>query len=113
MLSIGKLAAGPGAGRYYEDAVASGREDYYGGESDDQGEARGVWVGSGAASVGATGEVVEGQTDRLLAGQDPTSGDLLGRELSDGSVAGFDLTFKAPDHWSPSRSVSSARSAAW
>jgi hypothetical protein len=29
MLSVGKLAAGPNAGRYYEDAVALGREDYY------------------------------------------------------------------------------------
>src|SRR3954469_4142661 len=29
MLSVGKLAAGPTAGRYYEDAVAQGREDYY------------------------------------------------------------------------------------
>ena len=49
MLSVGKLAAGPDAGRYYEDAVAQGREDYYAGE----GEAPGQWVGSGAASLAA------------------------------------------------------------
>ena len=40
MMSIGKLAAGPGAGRYYIDQVAQGREDYYAGE----GEAAGVWL---------------------------------------------------------------------
>ncbi len=36
------------------------------------------------------------RSSRLLAGQDPTSGDLLGRQLPEASVAGFDLTFKAP-----------------
>ena len=41
MMSIGKLAAGPGAGRYYIDQVAQGREDYYAGEG--EGEAAGVW----------------------------------------------------------------------
>ncbi len=44
MLTIGKLAAGPTAGRYYVDQVAQGREDYYAGE----GEAPGTWIGSGA-----------------------------------------------------------------
>src|SRR5205809_307947 len=29
MLSIGKIAAGPAAARYYTDQVARGREDYY------------------------------------------------------------------------------------
>lgn len=92
MLSIGKLAAGPSAGRYYEDAVARGREDYYAGE----GERPGRWVGGGAAELGLSGEVDEGQTGRLLAGEHPGSGDLLGRAMEDGSVAGFDLTFSAP-----------------
>ena len=55
MMSIGKLAAGPGAGRYYVDQVAQGREDYYAGE----GEAAGVWMGTGAAWLGLTGEVGE------------------------------------------------------
>jgi TrwC relaxase len=53
MLSIGKLAAGPGAGRYYVDQVALGREDYYAGD----GEAPGGWIGSGAASLQLSGEV--------------------------------------------------------
>jgi len=33
---------------------------------------------------------------RLLAGQDPVTGRLLGRELKPGTVAGFDLTFRSP-----------------
>ncbi|MDX6641204.1 MAG: hypothetical protein QOF12_2215 [Solirubrobacteraceae bacterium] len=92
MLSVGKLAAGPGAGRYYEDAVALGREDYYAGE----GERPGRWLGSGADALELDGEVGDGQVVRLLAGEDPKSGELLGRPLEDGSVAGFDLTFNAP-----------------
>ena len=49
MLSLGKLAAGPDAGRYYEEAVARGREDYYAGE----GEAPGRLGGRGRGFVGA------------------------------------------------------------
>jgi conjugative relaxase-like TrwC/TraI family protein len=93
MLNIGKLAAGPGAGRYYVDQVAQGREDYYSGE----GEAPGVWQGGGAAALGLSGEVSEQGIVRLLEGRDPTTGDLLGRAMgADGAVAGFDLTFRAP-----------------
>src|SRR3954454_8851979 len=92
MLSLGKLAAGPDAGRYYEDAVARGREDYYAGE----GEAPGQWVGGGAATLGLQGAVDDGEVGHLLAGEDPATGALLGRKITEGRVAGFDLTFKAP-----------------
>lgn len=92
MLSIGKLAAGPGAGRYYVDQVARGREDYYGGE----GEAPGTWAGSGAALLGLRGEVTEGGIGRLLEARDPGSGDALRQPPASGAVAGFDLTFRAP-----------------
>jgi Ti-type conjugative transfer relaxase TraA len=92
MLSIGKLAAGPDAGRYYEEAVARGREDYY----RDEGEAPGRWLGGGAERLGLAGQVNEGEVGRLLGGEHPRTGGLLGRSLSEGSVAGFDLTFKAP-----------------
>ena len=85
MLSLGKLAAGPDAGRYYEEAVARGREDYYAGE----GEAPGRWVGAGAASLGVSGTVEEGEIGRLLAGEDPSSGALLGRRITEGRVAGL------------------------
>jgi conjugative relaxase-like TrwC/TraI family protein len=92
MLSVGKLAAGPQAGRYYEEAVAQGREDYYAGE----GEAPGRWAGAGAGSLGVGATVADGEVGRLLAGEDPASGALLGRSIAEGGVAGFDLTFKAP-----------------
>src|SRR3954469_25609249 len=92
MFSLGKLAAGPDAGRYYEEAVARGREDYYAGE----GEAPGQWVGGGAATLGLQGTVDDGQVGHLLAGENPASGALLGRRITEGRVAGFDLTFKAP-----------------
>ena len=92
MMSIDKLAAGPGAGRYYIDQVAQGREDYYAGE----GEAAGEWMGAGAAWLGLTGEVREDGLARLLDGRDPISGLLLRPGRSSGAVAGFDLTFRAP-----------------
>jgi len=92
VLSIGRLAAGPTAGRYYEDAVAAGREDYYAGE----GEAPGRWVGAGSAHLGMSGEVQDGEVGRLLAGEHPESEQLLGAPMGERSVAGFDLTFKAP-----------------
>src|SRR3954454_571877 len=92
MLSIGKLAAGPTAGRYYVEQVAQGREDYYDGE----GEAPGNWAGSGAASLALRGEVTEGGITLLLDGRDPGSGAQLRRPLASGAVAGFGLTFRAP-----------------
>src|SRR5829696_7752921 len=92
MLTIGKLAAGPTAGRYYVDQVAQGREDYYAGE----GEAPGTWIGGGAAALGLEGMVSERGVVRLLNGENPASGDLLRRPLASGAVAGFDLTFGAP-----------------
>src|SRR4051794_32295626 len=92
MLSIGKLAAGPTAGRYYVEQVAQGREDYYAGD----GEAPGSWVGGGAASLALRGEVTEGGIGLLLDGRDPGSGGQLRRPLASGAVAGFDLTFRAP-----------------
>ena len=92
MLTIGKLAAGPMAGRYYVEQVAQGREDYYAGE----GEAPGAWLGGGARSLGLSGEVTEGGISRLLDARDPGTDERLRRPLASGAVAGFDLTFRAP-----------------
>jgi conjugative relaxase-like TrwC/TraI family protein len=92
VLSIGKLAAGPDAALYYEEAVAHGREDYYAGE----GETAGQWAGAGATGLGLQGAVEDGQLARLLAGEEPATGALLGRPIAAGQVAGFDLTFKPP-----------------
>jgi len=86
MLSLGKIAAGPGAARYYTDQVADGREEYYSGE----GEQAGVWMGSATAAAGLTGEVQAGDFERLLAGGG------LRQPVREGAVAGFDMTFRAP-----------------
>jgi conjugative relaxase-like TrwC/TraI family protein len=91
MLTIGKLAASPTAGRYYVDQVAQGREDYYAGE----GEAPGVWIGRGAAALALEGSVSDHGIVRLLSAEDPAS-DQLRRPLASAAVAGFDLTFRAP-----------------
>lgn len=85
MLNVGKHAAGLGAGGYYVDRVAQGREDYYSGE----GEAPGMWMGGGAALLGLSGEVSAEGIVRLLEGRDPATGELLGRAFTDGSVAGL------------------------
>jgi conjugative relaxase-like TrwC/TraI family protein len=92
MLSIGKLAAGPTAGRYYVEQVARGREDYYAGK----GEAPGRWLGSGATLLSLAGEVGDGGIEHLLGARDPATGVELRRPAATGAVAGFDLTFRAP-----------------
>jgi conjugative relaxase-like TrwC/TraI family protein len=92
VLTIGKLAASPTAGRYYVDQVAQGREDYYAGE----GEAPGGWIGSGATSLGLDGSVSEHGIVRLLSAENPATGEQLRQSLASGAVAGFDLTFRAP-----------------
>lgn len=86
MLSLGKIAAGPAAARYYTDQVALGRDDYYAGE----GERPGTWVGSGAGALRLAGEVDAGRFAELLDGAG------LRRPPREGAVAGFDLTFSAP-----------------
>jgi hypothetical protein len=73
VLSIGKLAAGPTAGRYYVEQVAQGREDYYAGE----GEAPGAWAGSGALSLGLSGDVDQTGLTRLLNAADSATGEQL------------------------------------
>jgi conjugative relaxase-like TrwC/TraI family protein len=92
MLSIGKLAAGPDAGRYYTDALVEGREDYYAGELEPPGE----WLGGGAALLELPDHVGEKGLLRLLEARDPGSGLPLRSPLVEGAVAGFDLAFKAP-----------------
>jgi conjugative relaxase-like TrwC/TraI family protein len=92
MLNMGKLAAGPDAGRYYVDTLAQGREDYYAGEDDSHGE----WLGSGAALLELEGPVGEEGVVRLLEARDPGTREPLRTPLKEGAVAGFDLTFKAP-----------------
>lgn len=83
-MSLGKIAARPGAARYYTDQVARGREDYYAGQKEEPGN----WIGSGAE--GFDGEVDADAFASLLGGAG------LRRPPKSGGVAGIDLTFRAP-----------------
>jgi conjugative relaxase-like TrwC/TraI family protein len=91
MLSIGKLSAGGRSERYYTQAVARGREDYYAGA----GEAPGEWTGSGWAPEEHERDVSEAELRTLLQGRHPVSDAPLRRALAR-SALGFDLTFSAP-----------------
>jgi Ti-type conjugative transfer relaxase TraA len=92
VLSIGKLTAGGRSERYYTQAVAKGREDYYAGH----GEAPGHWVGSGWDTSETDREVTESELRGLLDGRHPRSDARLRRRCSAHGVMGFDLTFSAP-----------------
>ncbi len=91
MLSIGKLGGGGKTERYYTNAVARGREDYYSGK----GEAPGRWAGAAAGDLELTGEVDADDLGFLLRGQKPIGGTLRAIPEKD-AVSGFDLTFRAP-----------------
>ena len=63
-LSISRVLAGDERERYYLEQVGQGRDDYYAGE----GEEGGVWLGTGAGSLGASGAVDEDGLTALLRG---------------------------------------------
>jgi conjugative relaxase-like TrwC/TraI family protein len=82
VLSIGKVGGGQGDPRYYIDSVAKGRDDYYTGH----GEAQGEWHGSGAKAQGLSGPV---EDDAFL-------GILTEPTVRTKKVLAYDLTFSAP-----------------
>jgi conjugative relaxase-like TrwC/TraI family protein len=92
VLSIGRVLAGDQRERYYLEQVGRGRADYYAGEGDEGG----VWLGTGAGSLGARGSVDEAGLTALLRGRDPVGGGELRRVVREGGVSAFDLTFKPP-----------------
>ncbi len=85
MLRVSKVRSGGGA--YYL-AVAAGTGTGI--------EPAGRWTGSGAPVLGLAGAVRSADLEAVLAGQDPGSGQVLGRGRPRVTVAGFDLTFSAP-----------------
>jgi conjugative relaxase-like TrwC/TraI family protein len=87
---LGKL--GPGQQQYYLDTVARGAEEYYTGAK----EAPGLWVGSGAARLGLSGEVDAEALRRVLEHVDPSGVYRLTASRSVPVIAGFDVTFCAP-----------------
>jgi conjugative relaxase-like TrwC/TraI family protein len=79
---------GADAGRYYvEDQLG-----YY----LDRGEPSGVWRGRGAERLGLRGVVDEDDFLGSMAGQDPSTGRLLGTPHTEKTVRGFDVTCSAP-----------------
>jgi conjugative relaxase-like TrwC/TraI family protein len=90
VLSIGKLVAGQE--HYYEQQVAQGRDDYYAG----RGEAEGRWMGAARRGVGPGGWGRRGCLRRLIAGRDPSSGEMLRAASGRDRVCALDLTFSAP-----------------
>jgi conjugative relaxase-like TrwC/TraI family protein len=92
VLSIAKM--GSGSERYYLETVASGREDYYTGA----GEAQGDWRGAACFDLGLTGEVSPEDLAAVLAALSPLDGSGLtaSRVPPERRVAGFDLTFSCP-----------------
>jgi Ti-type conjugative transfer relaxase TraA len=96
MLTIGKIGgAGKGHWRtpeYYTQQVAQGAEDYYSGK----GEAPGTWTGTGAANLGLTGELQDGELQALFQRRHPITGDQLGRPPGVDSVKGIDVQMAVP-----------------
>ncbi len=112
VLSVAKLALGQEA--YYEQQVAGGLDDYYAG----RGESPGMWVGSGAESLGLAGVVGDGDLGVMLSGVNPADGQRLRKPVAERTitvrsldaasgewsdeqkrlapVAGFDLVFSCP-----------------
>jgi conjugative relaxase-like TrwC/TraI family protein len=82
VLSIGKVGGGQGDPRYYIDTVAQGKDDYYTGH----GEAQGQWAGSGAEDKNLVGTVEDDAFLNLL--MEPTA--------KPKKVLAYDLTFSAP-----------------
>jgi len=86
VLNLHRLALG--AESYYLDQVVSGVEDYY----SEEGEAPGYWLAS-AHQLGLEGRVRPEELRAVLAGMDPSTGELLHRSRNR-KVPGWDLTFR-------------------
>jgi conjugative relaxase-like TrwC/TraI family protein len=69
-----------------------GAEDYYAGK----GEAPGVWVGNGAATLGLEGVLGDGELSAVFERRHPASGEQLGRVPGEKSVRGIDLQMAVP-----------------
>jgi conjugative relaxase-like TrwC/TraI family protein len=78
---------GADAGRYYTERLPS----YY----LDGGEPPGRWWGQATGRLGLHGQVKPEAFLAVMAGQDPATGEDLGRRFGEGSVRGYDATFSA------------------
>jgi conjugative relaxase-like TrwC/TraI family protein len=91
---IAKLSAG--RGEYYTRELATDHEAYLSGH----GESPGRWYGAGATGLGLQGEASVAGFQAMFEGQDPTTGELLGRPHGRNAVPAFDVVLR------PTKSVS-------
>jgi conjugative relaxase-like TrwC/TraI family protein len=106
MMTMSKALSAGQAKDYYQQEFVSVKENYY----SESGEVRGQWYGRLAEEWGLKGEVASEQYERLVAGQDPHTGEQLvrtvksreevnryGEEITTSEHrAGWDATFSAP-----------------
>jgi len=91
MLSTTPIKGGAsGAAQYYETSERGG--EYYENGHDRPGE----WAGSGAATLGLSGQLSAGQLEALLSGHHPGTGEALAGNAGPEHRPGYDLTFSAP-----------------
>jgi conjugative relaxase-like TrwC/TraI family protein len=106
MMTMSKALSAGQAKDYYQKEFTSAKENYY----SESGEVRGQWYGRLAEEWGLKGEVGSEKYERLVAGQDPHTGEQLvrtvksreevnryGEEITTSEHrAGWDATFSAP-----------------
>src|SRR6266446_6249993 len=106
MMTMSNALSAGQAETYYQQDYANKKENYY----SERGEVNGNWIGELAEEWGLTGEVTSEQYERLVAGQDPHTGEQLirfvpsreavnnyGEEITTTEHrAGWDATFSAP-----------------
>src|SRR6266705_4223879 len=106
MMTMSKALSAGQAKDYYRQEFISAKENYY----SESGEVRGEWYGRLAEEWGLKGEVGNEQYERLVAGQDPHTGEQLIRAVKSREAhnnhgeeitttehrAGWDATFSAP-----------------
>src|SRR6266481_9132192 len=106
MMTMSNALSAGQATTYYQQDYANKKENYY----SERGEVNGNWIGELAEEWGLTGEVTSEQYARLVAGQDPNTGEQLirfvpsreavnnyGEEITTSEHrAGWDATFSAP-----------------
>src|SRR3954452_18442002 len=106
MMTMSNAVSAGQANTYYQQDYANKTENYY----SERGEVNGNWIGQLAEEWELTGEVTSEQYERLVAGQDPHTGEQLirfvpsreavnnyGEEITTSEHrAGWDATFSAP-----------------
>src|SRR3977135_975432 len=106
MMTMSNALSAGQAETYYQQDYANKKENYY----SERGEVNGNWIGQLAEEGGIAGEGQSEQYERLVAGQDPNTGEQLirfvpsreavnnyGEEITTSEHrAGWDATFSAP-----------------